>query len=198
VTVLFRDGTGTVVSGEAADGTVIVHPETAKAPGRKAKAPETPAEKTWPDPVTAKKWLAAHPQPGLVVWFDPDKAVYRLRPVGTPSAITKQPTPAKVPDKKTDPAAKPAVAPKPKTDKPKVQGKSSDPLPSELPDGFDDWLVKQGSTDQGILRTEINRRLGKERRWQNHLKELGKQRGYAFSMQRDGRFTRFFLTKIKK
>jgi hypothetical protein len=187
----------------------------------KAKAtmpdPQEALERSWPDPTTAKKWLATHPQPGLAVTHDPDRAVYCLRPVetsdpaqaeadanrvkgaaATDAFTTKFNAPrsrsAKAPEPTKTAAKAPAKPDKP--DKPaRTPGKSSDPSPDELPKGFDTWVIEQATRDTGVLRTEIKAKLGFERRWMNYLKELGKKSGYSVAMQRDGRFTRFLMKK---
>lgn len=179
----------------------------AKALADDAEADDTTAQvlaKTmqmvWPDPSTANKWLIAHPQPGLEVFFNPDHPTrpgYCLRPKGAPDAKG-TPTPAPKPETPAKPATKPAPAAKaastPKPAKPdRKPGKSSDPSPDELPKGFDDWLVEQATRKEGVLRTEIKAKLGFERRWMNYLADLGKQRGHVATMVREGRFTRFFM-----
>lgn len=171
----------------------LTKPAKAKAKTTKPAASADVSDKSWPDPTTANKWLASNPQPGLIVCFDADKAVYRLRPVGTTPAMTAAKAPAKAPEAPAKTPAKTPAAAKPKPAK--TLGKSSDPSPDELPPGFDDWLIEMAFRNEGLLRTEINARLGVTRRWMNHLKELAKQHGFTASMQRDGRYTRFFLKK---
>jgi len=136
-----------------------------------------------------------------------------------PDPVIEQPGKAKAKPKAKATTGKPATAPAPAMkaaapfdaavgfDKPgkaaakqparvKKAGKSSDPSDAELPPGFDDWLVAEGSKEAGILRTVINTKLGTERRWMPHLMALGKARGYTATMTKEGRFTRFFLKKI--
>lgn len=150
VNVLFRDDAGVVVAGEAADGSVIIHPNTSKATRQPAAVP-----------------------------------------------LAKRPPPAKPKLVKPEPPAKTPAVEKPKAAATATRklGKSSGPDPEELPKGFDDWLLDMARSKDGVLRNEINKRLGAERRWSNHLTALGKKHGLTLSRSRDGRFTRFYLKK---
>lgn len=105
----------------------------------------------------------------------------------TEAAAKPMPVQKKAAAKKAAPAKKQGTGSK---------GKSSDPSPDEMPSGFDDWLFEQASRKEGVLRTEVNAKFGTERRWMPYLTGLGERRGgLKASMKREGRFTRFFLTK---
>jgi hypothetical protein len=97
--------------------------------------------------------------------------------------------PVATPLAKPDAKKKTPPPPRPKS----TGGKSSDPSPEDLPKGFEAWALAEAHSKGGVLRTDLNKKIGTERRWSNYLIELGKKNNLKFSSVREGRFTRFFL-----
>jgi hypothetical protein len=97
--------------------------------------------------------------------------------------------PVATPLAKPDAKKKTPPPPRPKS----TGGKSSDPSPEDLPKGFEAWALAEAHSKGGVLRTDLNKKIGTERRWSNYLIELGKKHDLKFSSVREGRFTRFFL-----
>jgi hypothetical protein len=97
--------------------------------------------------------------------------------------------PVATPLAKPDAKKKTPPPPRPKS----TGGKSSDPSPEDLPKGFEAWALAEAHSKGGVLRTDLNKKIGTERRWSNYLIELGKKHGLKMTMVREGRFTRFFL-----
>lgn len=153
-------------------------------------APAKPADQPAPKPVADRQTRSKA------------TVVLETRKAAKPEPARKPPAPAKAPAKTAakPPAKAPAKAAAPASPparKPAAPGKSksSDPDPAELPRGFDDWAFEQGTRPEGVLRVDLQKKAGVERRWQNYLRELAAKRGHQFAMKRDGRFTRFLLTK---
>jgi hypothetical protein len=113
------------------------------------------------------------------------------RKAGKKGAAT--PAPAPPPAKEEPAKGKAKAAPK----KAAAKHRSSPAEANELPAGFDEWAVAQATRPDGLLRTEIKAKVGFERRWMPYLTELAKETGHAIDMRRDGRFTRFVMTKAK-
>lgn len=65
----------TIVEPTAADVETVVLSDTGD-----SEVEKSVFERTWPEPITARKWLERNPQDGLDVKFDQSRAVYCLRP----------------------------------------------------------------------------------------------------------------------